>query len=150
MNPPVIASNATGATYQWLDCNNNLSPIPGETGQSFTATATGNYAVEVTYNGCKDTSSCRYIVVSGLFENDFGEQLVVYPNPSRGNFSIALGKVYEITEVSIIDVSGKLVYENTFRDTQLLDISIKNIPSGVYFVRICSGEKEAIVRLVVE
>src|SRR5690606_1382106 len=42
---PTLTSNANGATYQWIDCNNGFAPIFGETNQSFTASANGNYAV---------------------------------------------------------------------------------------------------------
>ena len=149
-NPPVITSNATGATYQWLDCNNNLSPIQGATGQSFTATSSGNYAVEVTYNGCKDTSSCHYVVVSGLYANDFGAKLSVYPNPNQGAFKIDLGNKYEQAEITIIDLAGKLVYKNTFYNTQIADINIKDISSGIYYVRINSGNKKAMLKIIVQ
>ncbi|MEI8204062.1 MAG: T9SS type A sorting domain-containing protein [Bacteroidota bacterium] len=52
-----FTANATGATYVWINCNGN-APIPGQTQQSFTATAIDNYAVIVTQNGCPDTSAC--------------------------------------------------------------------------------------------
>ena len=33
-----LTAIATNATYQWLDCNNNNTPIIGETNQSFSPT----------------------------------------------------------------------------------------------------------------
>jgi len=53
-----LAANASGATFQWLDCNNGFSPIAGETSQTFNSIGNGSYAVEVTQNGCVDTSAC--------------------------------------------------------------------------------------------
>jgi hypothetical protein len=62
---PVLTANSTGAGYQWLDCDNNYAIISGENGQSFTASATGNYAVEITKNGCeKDTSACEAVTIN--------------------------------------------------------------------------------------
>jgi len=55
---PSITANASGASYQWLDCDNNFTAIAGETAQSFTATANGNYAVEITQKHL-----CRYITM---------------------------------------------------------------------------------------
>jgi hypothetical protein len=52
-----LIAGANGAIYQWLDCN-GLTPLSGQTYQSFTATAPGSYAVIVTQNGCSDTSAC--------------------------------------------------------------------------------------------
>jgi PKD repeat protein len=49
-------AQAMGASYQWLDCNNGMAVIPGATAQSYTASANGNYSVQVTQSNCTDTS----------------------------------------------------------------------------------------------
>jgi subtilisin-like proprotein convertase family protein len=54
-------ANASGAQYQWLDCDNSMQAIAGATNQSYTVTATGSYAVVVTMGGCSDTSDCTTI-----------------------------------------------------------------------------------------
>src|SRR5690554_8114183 len=46
-----ITANASGGTYQWIDCNSGL-PITGETNQSFTPTMNGDFAVIISANGC--------------------------------------------------------------------------------------------------
>ena len=56
-----LTALAPNATYQWLDCNNNNTPIAGETNQNFSPTSNGNYAVEVTQNGCTAISNCYQI-----------------------------------------------------------------------------------------
>ncbi len=63
-----LIADQSGATYQWLDCDDNFSYVFGETGQSFTPVVTGNYAVEVNLNGCMDTSTCYLIDYTGLGE----------------------------------------------------------------------------------
>jgi len=63
-----LTATQTGATYQWLDCLNGFQPIAGETNQSFTPSNDGNYAVEITVNGCSDTSSCFLIEIIGVDE----------------------------------------------------------------------------------
>lgn len=68
-NGGTLTANQAGATYQWLDCDNGNAVIPGETAQSFSpVTITGNYAVEVTMNGCADTSGCFFIDLTGIEE----------------------------------------------------------------------------------
>jgi hypothetical protein len=57
-NGVTISANNNSASYVWLDCNNNQAIIFGENNQSYTATANGSYAVEITENGCVDTSAC--------------------------------------------------------------------------------------------
>ncbi len=79
INNDVLQTGATliaefgGISYQWLDCNNNFSPIPGATNQAFTATSEGNYAVKITFSDlCEgflaDTSSCHQVAFVDLFE----------------------------------------------------------------------------------
>ena len=65
LNENTITANLTDATYQWLDCNNENTPIAGETGQSFEATKDGSYAVEITKGGQTVISACTEISVDG-------------------------------------------------------------------------------------
>ena len=60
---PILSANQIGASYQWLDCDDNYAPIVGDTNQDFTATANGNFAVIVSGYGCTDTSDC-YLTAS--------------------------------------------------------------------------------------
>lgn len=57
----VATANQNNAIYQWLDCDNGMSEIQGETGQTYTASQAGNVACVVTFNGCADTSACTPI-----------------------------------------------------------------------------------------
>jgi hypothetical protein len=144
-----ITANNTGATYQWLDCDNGNAIIVGETAQSFTASVNGNYAVELTENGCVDTSSCEAIASVGIIENNFGDKLVIYPNPTSGNFSIDLGAIYETSYISITDINGKLVYSKSMSQSQILNISIVE-PAGVYNISIQTRDKKATIQLIKE
>lgn len=73
----ILANNTSlGVSYQWLDCDDNFASLIGETNQSITAT-TGNYAVEVTLNGCSDTSSCVLVDFSSVDELILGGKVLV-------------------------------------------------------------------------
>ncbi len=48
----------SNTTHQWLRCDQNFSPIAGATVTIYTATESGQYAVEVNSAGCVDTSDC--------------------------------------------------------------------------------------------
>jgi hypothetical protein len=67
-NGALLTADQNGGTYQWLDCDNNYAVINGETNQSYTPVVTGNYAVEVTLNGCVDTSACFLVDYTGIEE----------------------------------------------------------------------------------
>ena len=142
-----ISANNSSATYQWIDCNDNNAVIAGQTGQSFTAFANGNYAVELSENGCVDTSACVAIITVGIIENSFENELVVYPNPTNGNFSIDLGAIYENSQILITDISGKIIDSKIVSQSQVLNLSIKE-SAGIYIVSIQAGNKRAVIRLV--
>ena len=61
-----LTADASGLTYQWLDCDNGNTPISGETGQSYTPINTGNYAVEISSTSCTTTSDCFLIDYTGI------------------------------------------------------------------------------------
>jgi hypothetical protein len=58
VNGNTLTANQTGATYQWIDCNNNNTHIAGATNQSFIPSVSGNYAVVISANSCTETSVC--------------------------------------------------------------------------------------------
>lgn len=148
LNANTITANQLGATYQWVDCS-GMTPIIGATNQSYTATANGDYAVIVTINGCSDTSVCSTVTGVGIMENGFGKEILLFPNPTDGNFSIDLGENYQSVIVTVTDLSGKLILSNTYEDSQLLNLNIDEI-AGVYLLIIESGSKKKIIRLVKE
>ncbi|MGJ8661538.1 MAG: T9SS type A sorting domain-containing protein, partial [Bacteroidota bacterium] len=104
-----ITANNASATYQWLDCNNNFAIIANETAASFQPTANGSYAVQLTENGCVDTSACVTIATISIVENGFGNILLVYPNPTEGKFTVDLGSSLDNVEIQILDITGKII-----------------------------------------
>ncbi len=142
-----LTSNAVSASYQWLDCDNGNSLIVGETNQSFTATVNGNYAVEVTQNGCVDTSSCIVINTVGIINNSFNHDVVVYPNPSKGSINIDLGVDYNNVTIEVYDVYGKLVLSQKYYDENLIQLTLNEAP-GLYFIKLQSDNYRATIRVV--
>ncbi len=136
----------TAATYQWLNCP-AMTPISGATNPSYTAEANGDYAVIVTKNGCTDTSLCYTITGVGIIENEFGNTLLLYPNPTNGNFSIDLGAEYQTIRITITDVSGQLIRSNIYTNSQLLHLKL-NEAAGIYLLMIEAGNKKALIRLI--
>ncbi len=145
----ILSAVVTGASYQWLNCTNNFSIISGETNQSYTTTTHGNYAVEITQNGCVDTSACYAITSVGIIDNSFGNQLLIYPNPTDGNFWIDLGRNYQTIRITMTDLNGKLIHSKTYNESQLLNLKLTE-SDGVYLLIIESGDKKAVIRLVKE
>ncbi len=144
-----ISADLAGMTYQWIDCDNNNAPIAGETSQSFTATANGNYAVVITDNGgCTDTSACVAITNIGLSENLFGTDFNLYPNPTNGDFVVEFSDVQDNISITVYSVSGQIVSTTSALETKRLEMTIEE-PAGIYLVELKDQyNQKAIVRVV--
>jgi predicted outer membrane repeat protein len=90
VNGDTLIANQNGATYQWYNCSGNVL-VSGANSQTFIPTVTGNYFVEVTMNGCVDSSVCNQIYVCGLNANfalaHNGVGDYTFTNNSTGSFS---------------------------------------------------------------
>ena len=144
----VTANNST-ASYVWLDCDNNFAPIPGETTQSFTPTENGNYAVELSENGCLDTSACVAVTTIGIIENSMTENFIIFPNPTEGVVKIVFENDLEELNVSLFSIEGKLLKSKTFTNSSTITFEIEG-SSGVYLLKLNSNNQEATIRVVKE
>lgn len=129
-----ISSTSTGTVYQWLDCNNNFSPINGETSASFTATADGSYAVLVTNNttSCSDTSDC--IVLNGVgISEQHKDLLTIFPNPGNGVFTLKTGEWLIGKGFVVSDTRGRVLIKETIVASEQ-NLDLHSFESGVYFI----------------
>lgn len=142
-----ITADATGYQYQWVDCDNGNAPFTGETGQSFTATMNGNYAVEISDGTCIVTSACTQIDGVGIIENGFGSDVSVYPNPTQGLVMIDLGETYKNISIEVVNMMGQVVQTVEFVSAQKIELNIQGA-DGLYLVRVRSEEgQEATLRV---
>jgi hypothetical protein len=134
INGMTISAVQNGASYQWLDCNNGNLPIPGATSQSYTTTAPGSYAVEITLDGCTTVSTCYAVGNSdpvGIMTNEI-ERLLVYPNPATNVFHIVKGAIG--SSLVITDVSGRIIFSGKITN-ELESISTENWSNGLYLIQ---------------
>ena len=137
VNGNVLSANLSGASYQWVDCDSNFAEIPDETDQYFTALNNGNYAVEITNNGCNSISNCINVFGIGVIENSFGGKFVIYPNPTAGELTIDLGKMHEFIDAELFSIDGKMVSSFSFIKMSKLNLKIDQ-PAGYYLINIRS------------
>jgi hypothetical protein len=132
-----IFADQTGATYQWVDCDNNMSEINAETNRWYKATQSGNYAVIVTKSSCSDTTECQNMTIIGINNvPEFTHQVSVYPNPSTGLFDVsAIG----VQKIIIFNLNGQIVYQTTTSVVKTT-IDFTNHQSGIYLLQITTKE----------
>ena len=135
VNDPAITANASGAMYQWVDCNNGYLPISGEINQIFTATANGNYAVFVTQGLCSDTSICTQITSVGMSSEQAKELTLIYPNPATDILNIEFEGEFRNDRMVIFNSLGKEVKNADLQSNKSL-IDISDLPQGLYLIKI--------------
>jgi hypothetical protein len=140
-----ITANATGASYQWVDCNNGKAIIAGSTNQSYVATSTGNYAVIVSENNCSDTSACVNIVTTGVEKNMKTSEVAIYPNPSSTEITI---EGVANSTITIINSIGQEVLFINATSQPKQTIYLNNLINGVYFVKITSTNGSVLKKIV--
>ncbi|MBN4051498.1 SBBP repeat-containing protein, partial [bacterium AH-315-M05] len=83
----------------------------------------------------------------GIIAHNFANELIIYPNPTHGDYSIDLGANYENATITITDILGKIIQTNTFNQNRLLNLKIEHTP-GIYFLTIHSGNSQAILKII--
>jgi hypothetical protein len=141
-NGNILTANENGATYKWVDCNNNYKPIAGATSKTFTATKAGNYAVIVDKNGCVDTSLCLSVAaVSVPLITDVQANVELYPNPNTGAFQVKINDVINGDAfLTICDITGKKVFETKLYKA-VTEIEL-NTQHGLYFATVYYNQNE--------
>jgi hypothetical protein len=73
-------------------------------------------------------------------KNEMVNNLIkLYPNPNKGTFTISLNKSISEIDITIFDTFGKLIYQ-TKTEGKDLELSIPNLASGLYIVKLNSKE----------
>lgn len=154
--PEAKASN-TLQDKQWKEA----VLTPGENGK-FSATLEVNPNTEITSvdyyisaTNPKKTITSPMTAPAGYHNADFmnssveevaNNGLMCYPNPARENLYVNLGMTAEdgTINVRIVDASGKIVYANSFVNTDSLptmSINTNAFPAGSYIMSVTSANK---------
>ncbi len=122
-----LTANATGVSYQWVDCSNNYSPVAGATSASFTPMTTGSFAVIVSSGSCVDTSGCHYVDLTTSLQSQLVKSVNYYPSVVKDY--LYLKGSYK--QGKLINLLGKEVL-SFGRNTSQLDL--RNLSKGIYFL----------------
>ncbi len=138
VNNNTLLSNAIGVTYQWVDCkNNNFQQILGATNQTYIPTTNSSYAVIISNGVCTDTSICLPFVVTALDINN-KIQVSVNPNPTNDKISILLPNIEDEVCIEIISIEGAIIQINKLFLEKEINVSLRNYPNGIYFIKLKS------------
>ncbi|MCX6290831.1 MAG: M4 family metallopeptidase [Bacteroidetes bacterium] len=146
--------NATGWAWDFGDPTsgaNNSSSLPNPS-HVFYSPGTFNVCLRITdSNGCQD-SICQSFLVTGLDQpgmlsnSSFG----IYPNPVNDLMTIRFSNSWPAGtyHLKLIDVLGKVVFENTIRNRQLngtVHWDVSSLAPGAYMIQV-EGENQKMMK----
>jgi hypothetical protein len=114
-----------GAATIWVD----ITDIGGVTERD---------SIQVTFQDC-----------TSIFEFESGLKVTVYPNPSRGEFTVSAQGDNETIEIELVDQNGRLIHRSEIDSPGKKVIDIRNQPKGQYLLRIGAGKGIGVERVVV-
>ncbi len=148
----LIGPAITGLNVDWFDMSSNF--IKNAPGIYVKPTINTSYQATETFNSAVYNHTVNVIVLNPVKVDEYKElqnSVSILPNPSNGSFKLQFdglksGKI----DISIYDVTGKLVYQNNHQVINTLtnfDIDVKR---GLYFVKIEHNEQIIIKKLMIE
>jgi hypothetical protein len=141
----VLVSLDRDAAYQWIDCDNGNTPVPGETYLAFTPDHSGRYAVIITQGACVDTSLAYSVIITGNGEVNNGN-IQMYPNPTNGKVTIDLGKEYGEATITILNSTGIVIQERQMRNARKQEIILNE--EGIYLVKVSVRDEQVILKVI--
>lgn len=128
--------------FQWYNCDTNM-PIEGEDGPIFTATESGNYALQLTNGECVDMSECVEITIISVDDLSQSNFFSLFPNPGNEILIIQSSTISsKPTEIKIVDMQGKIVLQKNFTATRF-ELDTNNLEQGVYSIQITTDNIQA-------
>lgn len=75
------------------------------------------------------------------------DEILLYPNPSNGNFNINFNNSNTPYTIEIISISGQKVFEK--QNTKQQSITVNNLPKGLYIIKVINEEKTFIKKIII-
>ena len=102
------------------------------------------------YNPAIVTNTFNTEFVETLGNNEFNTTTIgLYPNPAKDSFTISNTGAESITQISIYEVSGKMVYSQTKSFDNITTIDVSDFAKGIYLVEIVSENKVKLTKKLV-
>lgn len=133
LNGSLLTARSSTGAYQWLNCTKSYQVVAGETAKQFIAKENHLFAVEITDNGCKDTSDCIQVTTASHLSMNVG-QLGISPNPSRGQFVIhpILGGS---ATIFVYNAAGQLIHREETNEIKGYTMNLQQ-PAGFYLLKV--------------
>ncbi len=139
----LIGPALTGLDIDWY--TDNLDFISNAPGIYVTPPMSRDYIAKETFDGVETEHVVHVTVIggAGLEENEL-QNVRVFPNPSKGSFSISGITSDKPLQLEVHDVHGKLVFEEKEFSKEANGFAL-DVENGIYFVTVSDLESKSSV-----
>jgi hypothetical protein len=117
--------------------------------QYYLASAVGQYAVEVTQNGCGLLSECLTVTTIGIEERHL-PLFTLSPVPTVDVLLVELATTAPNVTVRILDMTGRKLLERDLRAARSIRLDVSDLRAGAYFVQVQAAGESSVARFVRE
>lgn len=115
---------------------------PGVTTMTMTAT-----------DGAGNEDTCTFTVtveeVLGLGDNEFYNNIVLYPNPTTGHLTLLNKTTAQLDNLVITDIKGRVIKTIDLTEAGMeINFSLDQLAAGMYFIKINATETSIVKRIV--
>ena len=133
--------SATGTTL--TATVDNLTAETAYEYKAFATTASGTVEGQV--------MNFTTLAASGLADIESGISAIIYPNPAKDKATLRLSGLTTTAKVIISDLQGRIIQTDEIQaGVETYELNTSNYASGVYYIRIVSGDKVNTQKLIVE
>jgi len=84
-----------------------------------------------------------------IADNNFDQNLSLYPNPTSGQITMVNKSNLEILSVTITDINGRIIQKVNVDNTGIeTNFSVESLEQGVYFVKIETNTTSSVKRII--
>lgn len=153
--------------WDWGDGNTSTGPTPSHVYStpgyyniclsiSDASGCTSTYCDSSTYvyRGHTNNTITMNVVLPGT--TNISEQpsdkniIIIYPNPSTGNFTITFSEIINQAHIKIYNLPGDVIFEEFTLNESKKEITLNHIPQGIYFVHVFDGVTSYCKKIVVQ
>jgi hypothetical protein len=149
VNFKALETNASQYNWDFGD-GNSLTTINSQTSYNYTQFPSGKYnaCLKVTNVANCKSETCNQINITGAVkQQDLESGIQIYPNPNNGSFIVSSPESSNIKSIELLNQVGQVVYKSELHQKhQSFDL---NLPSGIYQLKVISGNNIQIQRIVV-
>ncbi len=157
----VVDAGSTSSFGQWSDTTDRYLAIRitvgGDWFYGWVRVSVDPYIISFTISDYAYNSTPNQPILAGqgqpnfgTTENSFASTINLFPNPATSHVTIDFGNNNQKVDVTITDVTGKIMYSTSASETQEIEVNTEDFKAGIYVVQIQAGDFSATKKLVIE